>query len=166
MQGINGWLAGFEKVHADGVKVKLPDVQGTRAIRDFLVQVQQIALGFADYWQNRLLDGGLKLDFYEIVQKFREYRSENASVEEFRRRHRDFAATHQGRTAAENRLCLCGQDHRFRECPYLNPKVREKGWELDIDTERIVAQKLQDSSEGVQALIASFRSKEPAPTVF
>jgi hypothetical protein len=31
----------------------------------------------------------------------------------------------------KDRKCLCTGDHRWIECPYLNPEVREEGWKPD-----------------------------------
>jgi hypothetical protein len=31
-------------------------------------------------------------------------------------------------------ICLCGETHRFFDCPYINPAKRSSGWKANSDT--------------------------------
>lgn len=144
-EGLDGWVAGFEQAYSDCLKADLPDVQGNRPTRDFLVQASAFEPGFSDYWQNKLMDTEEGVDFLLITQKFRDYRSENVTRKKPRGRHGAFATTLQGqeRTSAETKVCLCNEEHLFKDCPYLNPSIRDKAWIPEPRIEKAVESKLR-----------------------
>jgi hypothetical protein len=74
---IEPWLQDWEKTYDDCRRLKLPNTDGSRPARDFIYAVDNIEPGFISYWRNRLHESKIELDFYEIIQKFREYRIES-----------------------------------------------------------------------------------------
>jgi hypothetical protein len=44
----------------------------------------------------------------------------------------------------EERDCLCGESHRFKDCPYLIEGKRPAGWTPDHDTQERIKGKLQN----------------------
>jgi hypothetical protein len=41
-----------------------------------------------------------------------------------------------GTDKLRNINCLCGEAHRFINCPYVNPEKRSSGWRADPDTKK------------------------------
>ena len=78
---IDEWLLQWEGTYTQCQKYKLPDVQGSRAVYDFVDAAGQVHPGFTDYWANHLrrLPEEEIPSLYEIVQLFREYNMTNSS---------------------------------------------------------------------------------------
>jgi len=93
------------------------------------------------HWRNRLLESKEVLDFHEIVQKFREYRTE--SPERRSLSHGAFP-TFQGKgiNSIDYKECLCGEIHHFKSCPYLIEEKRTPGWKSDLKVEQKINEKL------------------------
>jgi hypothetical protein len=94
-----------------------------------------------------LLEGGVKIDFYELVQKYREFLAEQW-FDKDRGKHGAFAATlssYDKDGNNRNSPCLCGEDHRFSACPYLIEQVRPVGWQPNAQLQKNIDQKLQES---------------------
>ena len=122
------WLGKWEKVFADGVKAGLSDVEGKRPFEDFVCVASSVTPGFSEYWRNRLMDGIPDgMDFYSLIQRFREFQSQ-ARFDTIS--HGVFTATLNGRDADGNSMdrktspCLCRENHRYSDCPYLCEAVR------------------------------------------
>jgi len=73
---LDNWLRDWEKVYHQCTKINLPDVQGTRAIRDFLRAVSTIIPEFSTYWINDIAKTGAQAgpDLYRMVELFRDHR--------------------------------------------------------------------------------------------
>jgi hypothetical protein len=69
-----------EGTHPQRQKYDLPDVQGSRAVYDFVDAASQVHPGFTDYWANhpRRLPENEIPSLYEIVQLFRDYKMTNS----------------------------------------------------------------------------------------
>jgi hypothetical protein len=169
---IEFWLTRWEKAYGDGIRVNLPDVTGTRPVRDFLAAISPTSSGFADYWQNRLMDegqGSMVPDLYGLIQKYREYRADNPE-QRHTATHGAFGPTLNGMTPDGKRSpCLCGDDHRFSKCPYLIPQERLHGWKADTIKEQKVqealrSEKLRDLVEDLRRYAIEYEKKRPAPT--
>jgi hypothetical protein len=154
---IENWLVQWEKAYADGVQLDLPEIKGRRALRDFLASASGHSPGFTNYWQNRLMDGGVEvLDFYELVSKLREYLAEN-TVRQQTPMHGTFGVSMQGKGPDGQSVCLCGEDHRFSQCPYLIRQKRAVGWKPDLEIEKKVKGKLE-RSESLRLLIEDLQA--------
>ena len=138
-QDIDTWLQEVEKVYNDCKKLDMLETKGTRAIQDFLDAISNIAPEFAGYWANKLLEDE-KIEFYNIIQKFREFRQGTASR---RNQHGAFAASFQG----ARRDCLCGKKHRFQDCYFLNESKRPENWRPDPKIMKTIEEKLANSSK-------------------
>ena len=53
-QNIEKWLREWEKVYNDCKKVKLPEVDGDRPVKDFVYAVESASSGWSEYWKNKL----------------------------------------------------------------------------------------------------------------
>jgi hypothetical protein len=93
------------------------------------------------------MEGEIKIDFYDLVQKYRKFLAEQR-FDQARGTHGAFTATLNGRGKDgnnENSPCLCGEDHCFSACPYLVEQARLAGWQPDARLQQRIDQKLQES---------------------
>ena len=70
--------------------------------------------------------------------------------------HGAFPATFQGETLGNTQAdkgnkktneCLCGEMHRFKDCPYIVESVRPVGWKPNKDTQQLVEGKIQGNTK-------------------
>jgi transposase InsO family protein len=145
-QDLDHWLRSWEKVYHECAKIDLPEVQGVRAVRDFLRAVSTIIPEFSTYWVNDIAKTGGQdgPDLYRMVELFRDHRR-HLAIEKGHVSRSAFTTTFQ----EGNRMkkdCLCGEPHRFKECPYLVEGKRPAGWKADRDTQDRINSKLQKPS--------------------
>ena len=79
-QNVEEWLCDFQRTYDRCRKLRVPDMEGDRAVYDFLSAVNIIEPGFTSYWRNRLIDNDEDTDddenritLYEIVRRFRQH---------------------------------------------------------------------------------------------
>jgi hypothetical protein len=77
-QDLYNWLRNWEKIYHECIKISLPDVQGDRAVRDFLRAVATLVPEFSTYWVNDISKtkglGQDPPDLFQIVELFRNHR--------------------------------------------------------------------------------------------
>lgn len=154
---IEKYLNEWDKIYDDCARLRIAEVQGKRAQRDFLLSVEPIEPGFSNHWRNRLLTEDV--DFHQLVQHFRDYSSQNTTLA-------SAAATFQGRRipGKDERPCLCGEKHHFKDCPYLIPQVQERlGVDLNQQIQEQVEQKLRDH-ESLRDVVKRLRKKAAKET--
>lgn len=146
---LDNWLRNWEKTYHKCTKINLPDIQGTRAVRDFLRAVATIIPEFSTYWINDIAkaQGQNIPDLYRMVELFRDHRR-HLITERDQISHTVFTTTVQGQQPqegnGEKRVCLCGELHRFKDCPYLIKEKRPPDWKPDQDTQERIKEKLQN----------------------
>lgn len=97
------------------------------------------------------LDSGEALpDLYKIVELFRNNRR-FSNAQKGHATHRAFPASFQGhtidKTKPEKRSpCLCGDDHRYKDCLYLVESNRTKDWKPNLAIQKQIDEKLQKNS--------------------
>jgi hypothetical protein len=156
-QDLDNWLKDWEKVYYQCNKIKHPEVQGTRPVRDFLRAVSTTAPEFAIYWSNDIAKSEkakqITPDLYEIVEHFRDHRRHLAATEKAQSAAFATDALPQGQNQQrqqqnqdENRkkLYLCGKDERFADCAYLFEENRPSGWKPDLEIQKRVDKKLNN----------------------
>jgi hypothetical protein len=143
-QDLDTWLQNWEKVYHECNKIKLPDVQGIRPVRDFLRAVATIIPEFSTYWINDIAkaQGQNVPDLYRIVELFRDHRR-HLATQKGQISQSAFSTTFQGQTQ-NKKECLCGKLHRFRDCFYLVEEKRPKGWKANTDIQERVDAKLRN----------------------
>ncbi|KAK9235238.1 hypothetical protein V1525DRAFT_322471, partial [Lipomyces kononenkoae] len=55
--------------------------------------------------------------------------------------------------------CVCGAMHRFTDCPYLNESVRPKGWTADLDVQKQIDEKIENSAK-LRASVERMRKQQ------
>jgi hypothetical protein len=118
-------------VYHEYTKIDLPEVQGTRAIRDFFRAVLSIIPEFSTYWVNDIVKtrGQDGPDLYRIIKLFQDHRR-HLAVEKRHILQLTFI-TFQGQPPQEENHsknnCLYEEPHRYKECPYLIKEKRPTG---------------------------------------
>ena len=143
-KNLEQWLSKWEITHREALELQLPDVQGTRAVDDFVQALRNTDPAFYGYWTNHLENTDIYPSLSDIVDKFRKQQRKEAALNP---QHGAFTASFQGEHAKSPRKytnCVCGQDHHFSECPYLMESQRTAGWTPDPETERRVMEKLEN----------------------
>jgi len=137
-------LVEWERAYATGKKAGFADTTGTRCQRLFLTTIERFLPDFSAYWRNKILDG-TNIDFYALVQKAREYQalslidhthsvSSSSAYSTTSNTSNGPRPSLQGRDSNGDKVygdCLCGEPHRFKDCPYLMRKARTTGWKPD-----------------------------------
>ena len=160
------WLQQWEIVYDNCKAEGLLEVQGERPIEDFINAIHPIAPAFANAWEINLINGiGNANNFMETVRKYREFRRNTQYWEKLQDTHE--AHTHKvftdealvGTTRSSSKgLCLCKQDHNFKDCPYLIQTKQPEGWKADPEIQTRIQSKL-DNSEPLRAKIATIQSE-------
>jgi hypothetical protein len=164
---IDDWLLELERTYSDCRKQNLVETEGTRSVRDFVHAVESVEPSFSSYWRGEFSRYGVvDLDLYSIIGAFRNWSRENPTK---RPSAAAFPATLHGRTQDDNKRnrrgtdadgkgkkgagkpdlagkrtdCLCGDEHRFKDCKYLIPALRSSSWHPDPAKQQRVDQKLR-----------------------
>ena len=145
-QAVDIWLQDVEKVYNDCKKLEMLETKGTRAIQDFLDAISSLAPEFAGYQANKLLEEE-NIDFYHVVQKFREFIQGTATQR--RPQNGAFAAAFQGKTP---RTCVCGIKHLFKDCYYLNKSKRPDNWKPSFKIQKQIEEKIENNSRLREAI--------------
>jgi hypothetical protein len=170
---LDNWLRNWEKTYHRCTKINLPEVQGTRAVRDFLRAVSSIVPEFSTYWVNDMAKAGGQdgPDLYRMVELFRDHRR-HLAIEKGHMSQLAFATTFQGQDQDQqpqerDRDCLCGEPHRFKDCPYLIKEKRPPDWTPDQDIQERIKEKLQNPrlKAAVKYARASQAKKPQEPSI-
>jgi hypothetical protein len=169
------WLQQWERTYAEAAKIKLPDILNDRPLYDFLDALRSYDMAYVSGREAILADRIERKDSLptvkDLLENYRNHlrttkaRTTNGSS------HTAFA-TLQG-TPPENSEseqqqqekqnptprfsdCLCGETHKFKDCPYLIEELRGVGWVPNEEIKRRIddriskAPKLKIAVERVQ----------------
>src|SRR4029077_13361346 len=77
---IESWLQRWEGTNTEARRINLSNVEGNRAVRDFIRAAKTFAPGWSEYWANyRRSNPSTTPDLYGIIQNLREYRRDQGS---------------------------------------------------------------------------------------
>ena len=147
--------------------------RGHAPSENFLRAVSSIIPEFSTYWINDIAKGGGQdsPDLYRMVELFRDQRR-HLAVEQGHVSKSTFTTTFQDQdqdqpTQERGRDCVCGQPHRFKDCPYLIREKRPPDWTPDQDTQERVKEKLQNPrlKAAVKYARASQAKKPQEPSI-
>lgn len=149
-RNLEQWLSKWEVTYHEAVKLGLPNVQGTRAVDDFVLAIRNVDPAFYGYWTNHLENTNTYPTLNDIVDKFRKQLRKDVVVKGGQ--HGAFAASYQNRSLDSTRTdqqalskCICGEQHRYSNCPYLVESIRPQKWKPDLAIERTIKQALERS---------------------
>ena len=147
---IDSWLSSWEEIYAEGLEADLPAVKDD-PVEDFVNACERLNPDFHQYWSNRLEDPdiGNAMDLHKIIDSFRIYRkrttkrdsnmeislaSFQGQTQERDMDSKDFRESTEPRIS--RRDCPCGKKHFFKDCFYVNEKIRPENWKPDPEIEK------------------------------
>ncbi|PZD22874.1 hypothetical protein A1F96_10756, partial [Pyrenophora tritici-repentis] len=145
---IESWLDSWEELLELMEAAEMAEVKGTRAQRDFLDSVQSTDDSWATSQRISMIakqeEGESFLPVVDLVGRFRLYYRQMKPVASTLG---TFAALGDTQEPSQQSLsqgtdklrkinCLCGEKHRFIDCPYVNSAKRSSGWKAELDTKK------------------------------
>ena len=134
-QSIDQFLYEWERVYGLTLSLKLSDIREERSLYDFVFTLNKIDTPYAtnlelrinENTRQRLINTSIKLiQLEDIIEEFRHYYSRHEATRSERVTPVSFTTTHNG-IKVQQRSCLCGSNHFFKECFYLNSNLRPSG---------------------------------------
>ncbi|PWO23555.1 C6 transcription factor (NirA) [Pyrenophora tritici-repentis] len=140
---IESWLDSWEELLELMAAAEMAEVKGTRAQRDFLDSVQSTDDSWATSQRISMIakqeEGESFLPAVDLVGRFRLYYRQTKPVASTLG---TFAALGDPQEISQDTdkfrkiNCLCGEKHRFIDCPYVNSAKRSSGWKADSDMKK------------------------------
>jgi hypothetical protein len=157
--GIEEWLRNWESVYSQCKKLNIPDVQKSRAVKDFIRAVKPLSEEFSNYWINRLdeMASNDKPDLYNIVDRFRRQQRDAESLlpseskisfATFKGKGNDdqLQDSKEPEEHKENqKTCqLCDGYHDSSRCFYIRDKdKRPRFWKPNPETDQRIRERLE-----------------------
>jgi hypothetical protein len=179
---IEDWVAKWQKVLAEAKALNLPDVQGIRPTRHFLQAVQSIDSAFSNYWMNQIeakaIDGkkDWEKDIPDGIKISNIFEKQYRALKSSHNKHGGaFPATFQGEEPPQPQgqqsqgqqpqgqgkgrkpVCLCGKNHYYGKCFYLNAAVRPDGWKPDQEIQNKIDQAIKEKPSLKDAISRSIK---------
>jgi hypothetical protein len=140
---IESWLDSWEELLELMAAAEMPELRGTRAQRDFLDSVQSTDDSWAtsqrismiakqEIGESFMLAAGLIGQFWLYYCQMKPVASTLGSFAALGDAQRPQLSKNTDKP--RQIICLCGETHRFLDCPYVNPAKRSSGWKANSDT--------------------------------
>jgi hypothetical protein len=143
------WLVKVEVKYREAQNYAVPEITPDSSVLRFLDILHSVSPEFATQWDVRIA-GGESIDFIRLHQQFRDYLRNTATRStKSHSRTSAFGATLQGLDKYGNSAppkCLCGKNHWYRECYYLNAEKRPKEWKPDATLRKQIDDKLRSDT--------------------
>jgi len=166
-QNIEIWLQQWERIYTECRVLELPEVDGDRSVKDFIFAVQSTTPSWSDYWKNEMQRLKWRKEalptFFDLVEIYRNhYRTNKAQDEQGRVLQSAYTVSFQGEKLSQEPSkegrrefspCVCGKQHPYRICYYLNELIRPKDWKPDEATQQAVERELASCSPSKKAII-------------
>lgn len=140
-KGVDKWFADWREFITEAKNCPEYSLNGLALLIPFYDAVRPLMPIFTEYRQQMTLQEESKaIDISKEVYLFEQRYNQDKSTS---RQHSAFA-TFQGRQEGNGQsnsskprqnnqpTCLCGAQHRFRQCAYVNPTLRPPGWTPDL----------------------------------
>jgi hypothetical protein len=177
-QEVEIWMQRWESVVQNCREINLPDTQQDRPQHDFVRATRDRYPAFYTF-QNGLLLRNEVTEFIILISQFREHLRYEEPPES-RGRHGAFSATFQGQDSQNqasqspssgsgsnqssnegsksSNKCICGKNHRYYFCFYLNPLKRPQNWQPDPTIQKQIDQKISQDPK-LKGIIQKFQLK-------
>ena len=155
-QDIIKWVDDWTLTIARAKEVELAEVQGSRPVRDFLLAIDTKYPQFSGSYMMDL-EKGNPAEMDTVIDHFRRHFEFRASQQGESSSHSAFqsnttpnapnapnTSTFKGKPAAPK--CLCGINHWYADCYYLNPNARSVNWKPISEIEAKVKEALKDAT--------------------
>ena len=163
----------------------IPEVADNQSVFDFLEAISTVSPEFSNVWTVNLQTtatigiGPAIPTLYKIVKVYRNYRRQSMAHKSAKAMQAAFPATLQGQPLDENGYtqqpktespsnhqskskkspCLCGEEHQFRNYPYLIESKRSNDWKADPDVEKKIQDKIR-ANKKLDGIIKSIQQKQ------
>lgn len=177
-QHVDAWLDDYLKMHAMAKEIQIAEVtDAKRAYRDFLQAIEKIAPTFAEVYELQL-DTVIDFDaqIYLVVDKFRNHMRMKEAKQGRSTSFNSAFATDKGNSNNSSRnssrtpsfrgenqdlpTCICGKNHWYADCFYLNKNKRPPGFKLYPDIQKKIDEALKNDDTKKKVEHALTRNKE------
>ena len=123
------WLTRIEALYNECVNANVPEVLNTDALLyDFLTAIRIAGYeNFFQTWFQQIFVNNQDIDFYRLVHHFRE--AQRVQTTQANASGIAFAATLGQSTQYPRNPCVCGGNHSYKRCYYLDPTTRPASWQ-------------------------------------
>jgi hypothetical protein len=169
-ESIENWAKKWEDIYAKCKELNLPDIQGVRPLFDITNAIKSRMPGFYHVWYFNIREES-KLPkptttVRELLSNLKDYLRDNENQTPQKGRHTAFASfqnqgnqSDQGDQSNQPPLpCVCGINHWYSECYYLNQAIRPPGWTPKQAVERTIQAKI-DSNPRTKAKVEKAQKK-------
>ena len=157
-QNMEKWVDDYRQMYFEAKAINLAEVQGDRAINDFLLAVRTKDRAYGNAEMSNLTWNPGKRKMIEYFDAFKQHvRITTAADQSFQSaggEHSAFAAGKQGKqtgSAATFRgnkanapACVCGRKHWYGDCFYYNPAIKTPNWKENSEIRDKVNETLKD----------------------
>ena len=153
-QNIEAWLCEWQQMYYEASACKLAEVQGDRAITDFLLAISTKHPSYAYSEMSNLNWNPGRRTMHDFIDAYRPFvrvttaagiNSQNGELSAFaaRRKQSDNAATFRGNNANAP-TCVCGKKHWYPDCFYYNPDIKPAYWRENPEIREKINESLKD----------------------
>lgn len=155
-QNIETWLNEWQQMYYEAAACKLAEVEGNRAITDFLIAIGTKHPSFADSEMSILNWNPNRRTMHEFIDAYRQHvrvkaaagvmlNSPSGEHSAFAagRRQSDNAATFRGNNANAP-TCVCGKKHWYPDCFYYSPDIKPAYWRENPEIRKKINESLED----------------------
>ena len=165
-ESIETWIRKWETTYRDAFAAGLPEVQGTRPLRDFLIAVGQYDRSYSRASISMLERDIAKEETPTFAALIREFRTaipsmaaQETSASASAYTHSAFSTDSKGNSFKDSpatstptstqrpqgsRMCACGREHIFGVCYYYNAEIRPSGWKPNAEIQKKVKEVLKN----------------------
>ncbi|KAF2621446.1 hypothetical protein BU25DRAFT_354400, partial [Macroventuria anomochaeta] len=143
---LDTWLDEWVTVARLLQEAGMPKVNGNRAQEDFILSIRGLDNSWAAVKLDEMItkdqEGEQYMSTANLVAKFRSYYQQTSPVASSLGTFATLgvAAKPDGPTASrgstQRMVCLCGDEHRFKDCPYINHSLRPRNWRPNHSVQR------------------------------
>src|ERR1700709_324320 len=142
-EAIENWAKKWEDIYAKCKELKLPETQGVRPLFDIVAAIKTRMPGFYNVWYFNIREESKRPEptttVRELLSNLKDYLRDNESQNTPRGRNPAFAPSqNQGNQSNQPPPCVCGKQHWYSECVYINPAIRQPGWTPKPEVERAI----------------------------
>ena len=172
---IESWVRRWESTYQEAKQVRLPEVLEERPLVDFLTALRAYNEAYASaallFLRKQLAKGEIP-SMESIIEEFRHEATRLAPLNRATDTHSAFATDQKGNTYKDSPStsrarsprpkpdCMCGSQHYYNECPYLNEELRPSNWKADSAIQKKVTEAMRDRGTKERVERSILRSKE------
>ena len=162
-ESIPKWIQNWEIAYTKCKEINASEVDGSKPLFDFISAIQEQLPGFHTAWYFRILREGDSLKIQDLIQELKDYLRDLKPAPR-RGRHTGFASFQDQGSNPQSpqkplfKPCVCGENHWYSQCYYLNHTIRQSGWRPSPEIEKAIQDKMR-SNPRIKANVDKFKKK-------